>query len=487
MPARRADEEGLDVRLVQYGFGDSTNAKGRDLATGDVDGDGLMDVVVTDPDAAQVIVFRQDKQNGLDAGTAFPSFLGVEQVRIADTGPNGKAEVFVLSSKEKSVGLSRWDNGRLTFPTSLPVKGEPVAFALVDRDGDAQPELLVLQKVKRSNYAIYQLSRRGGSDWTANGDDPLIEIETSNEPAAMQTLDANLDGFTDLLLISGVGRAPVLLLSNAEGQLEEAKTEGGVQIGDVGRGSVFSGTLDGPVTLVAQDNFARSIRLDAGNRWQVLDQFNPVESGAKIVGTATLNLDGKEGNELVLIDGGMNKLRVLRKDGEQYEPWETVDLGAFPYIAARVVDLNDDQQDDLLLFGASRFIVLYAGRRPPVLNMMMTFESKLDDVFFSDLVAGDLNDDGQPDVALFDSRKHQVEIITRRDNELVHALNFLIFETKGFGRESSEGMQPREGLIADVTGDGRDDLILLVHDRVIVYPQDDGTESQESPEQSATE
>jgi hypothetical protein len=25
--------------------------------------------------------------------------------------------------------------------------------------------------------------------------------------------------------------------------------------------------------------------------------------------------------------------------------------------------------------------------------------------------------------------------------------------------------------IADVTGDGRDDLVLVVHDRVVIYPQ----------------
>jgi hypothetical protein len=470
---KNARDEGLNVRMVQFGFGESTSPKGRDLMTGDIDGDGLTDVLVTDPDAAQVILFRQDRDNGLDAGTAYPSFLGVQQIQIAGTGPGGTAEAFVLSTKEKSLGIARMEKGRLTFPTSLSVNGEPVAFALVDREGDESPELLLLEKVKRGSYALRQLNQRGG-EWKVSSDEPLIEVETSNEPGAIQTLDANRDGRIDLVLISDVAREPILLLADGEGKFEIAKTEGGVQIGQIGRGSIFNGTLDGPVTLVAQDNFARSIRLDESNRWQVLDQYNPAASGAKIVGAATLNLDGQSGNELVLVDGGLNKLRVLRKDGMQYQPWEQVDLGAFPYIAARVVDLNGDQQEDLLLFGASRFVVLYAGQRPPVLNMVATFESKLDDVFFVDLVAGDLNNDSQPDVALFDTRKHQVEIVTRRGTEVAHAINFRVFEEKGFGRERSDGMQPREGVVADVTGDGRNDLILLVHDRVIVYPQDGG-------------
>jgi hypothetical protein len=32
--------------------------------------------------------------------------------------------------------------------------------------------------------------------------------------------------------------------------------------------------------------------------------------------------------------------------------------------------------------------------------------------------------------------------------------------------------EPREALISDVTGDGKSDLIVLVHDRILVYPQD---------------
>ncbi len=57
---------------------------------------------------------------------------------------------------------------------------------------------------------------------------------------------------------------------------------------------------------------------------------------------------------------------------------------------------------------------------------------------------------------------------------LVHALAFKLFEAKTFQDEENSGSEPREAVIADVTGDGRADLVLLSHDRVLVYPQDRG-------------
>ncbi len=484
-----AEDEDLAVRLVQYGFGESAKAKGRDLSTGDLNGDGLIDVVVTDSKAAQLIVFLQHPKFGLDLGTAYPSFLGVEQVRVSDIDSDGSAEVFVLSSEEKSIGICQFENGRLSFPQTLPVNGPPVALELADLDRNGLDEVIYLWEPQRKKYALNRLTRQADGEWKTDQANPQTDFGSlANEPDYLQKVDANLDDLPDFLLMSSNGRPPTLLITDSEGIPQIAEAAGGLQLGNLERGAVFSGTLEQPVTLVAQGNFARNVMLDEENRWQVLDQYNPEESTAKVSGVATLDLDGQPGNELVLIDTGVNKLRILRKEGELYQPWEQVDLGSFPFIAAKVADLNADGRDDLLLFGGQRFLTLYAGQRPPELQDVLTFESRLDDIFFNDLAAGDLNGDGQPDVALFDLRKHVVEIVTPRDNELRHAINFKVFDEKSFSGQGSGGAQPREGIIADVTGDGHDDLILLVHDRVLVYPQDDGSSpTTEQPENSEVE
>ena len=53
-------------------------------------------------------------------------------------------------------------------------------------------------------------------------------------------------------------------------------------------------------------------------------------------------------------------------------------------------------------------------------------------------------------------------------------MQFRVFEEKGYRSRDrgSAAPEPREIVIGDLTGDGRNDLAIIVHDRIILYPQD---------------
>ncbi|HUE16412.1 MAG TPA: FG-GAP-like repeat-containing protein [Planctomycetaceae bacterium] len=480
-------------RLVQTGFGrQDSGDSGRDFALGDVDGDGLTDLVVTDPEGAGVILFRQRKGEGLDPGQTFPSFAGDVQVRIAPLGKAGEQEVVVLSTKEKSIGISRFQNGRLTFPEALPIPDdEPLLLEVADLNGDKQPEIVFVSRVRQSrssDYVLHALQRNKEGKWRPYTFGPAktsqIALDSSTTPTALVRFDATHDGRASFLLFQGTDRSPLVLAGKSDGSLAALPGDGGMRLGNVGAGAVFvtdervghdtASQKTVPTILVAEENFARKLQPGSDQEWRVVDQYNASEPSARIVGAALINLDGKPGREVVLIDTGIRKIRILRREGDLFRPWKEIELGSFPYESLRVADLNGDGHDDLLLIGRGRFAVIYAGKAVPAMTELATYETKLKKTFFSDVVAGDLNGDGRPDLALIDTGSHYVEILyLDAKHRPHHAFHFKVFEEKSFeGHEG--GIEPRESAIADVTGDGRADLILLVHDRVLVYPQDDG-------------
>src|SRR5207244_8240446 len=109
------------------------------------------------PADAEVLVYREGGRNGVGTSQSFPGLVGGKTVKLADLDGDRKCETIVLSEQEKQIGLSRFENGRLTFPTPLPISGEPVAMDVADLDSDKVPEILYTTRTKTSGSDIYAL------------------------------------------------------------------------------------------------------------------------------------------------------------------------------------------------------------------------------------------------------------------------------------------------------------------------------------------
>ena len=77
------------------------------------------------------------------------------------------------------------------------------------------------------------------------------------------------------------------------------------------------------------------------------------------------------------------------------------------------------------------------------------------------------------DLDFLKTGKHYLDlVIFDSTNHLVPANRWQVFEERSFRGGRAALPEPREAAVADVTGDGKNDLIVLVHDRVLVYPQE---------------
>lgn len=472
-------------RLIHYGLGDRGKRVDRDLTLGDMNGDGLVDVVVTDPDAAQMIYFQQRAGRGLDVGKAFPGLVGADQLKAVDIDKDGSSELLVLSSKEKTLGLSRLEKGRLSFPRPLTVEGVPIVFETADLNGDGKLEIVYVANASKTrrdtHYQLRGLSLDKDGAWKPYkfADQTELKLPTMKSPGPGRFIQYNInnDSHPDFILFlkGKTSQPPLLFVGDENGGLKQVPDSSRGVLGEITTEAIFVGASDNPGLFVAQRNFARNVHLvseEGRFGWQVVDQYNATDSKAQIAGAAVLDFDGEAGNEIVLIDTGVRRLRILKEKDQLFQPWSEVEMGSLAFKSSHVADLNNDKRPDLLLLGRSRFAVLYAGQTDPQLAEVAVFESKLKKIFFSDVVAGDLNGDNQPELVAVDTRSHYVEVMKfSAKTGLKRALHFKVFEEKGFSANEGSGTEPREAALVDVTGDGRSDLILLAHDRILLYPQ----------------
>ena len=105
-----------------------------------------------------------------------------------------------------------------------------------------------------------------------------------------------------------------------------------------------------------------------------------------------------------------------------------------------------------------------------------SYETKIKDGAYAYLKAGDINNDQKTDMIMVEYKHNNIEILTLNPQyKPVPATRFKLFEQKKYRGGDTQGeasVEPREMKIADVTGDGKKDMVIVIHDRIIVYPQD---------------
>lgn len=455
--------------LSNFAFGFSSK-KQTPVIIGDIDADKKSDILVLDPEKAQILSFRQKSKNGISQFESSPTFLGVEQAVLGDLDADGKNEIAVLSQEEKRVGICRFESGLITFPTIVPLENsDPYLVALDDTNGNGKDEIILITR-KGSSYQL-EIHAMKGNEFIRVAEP--ISYKMSSSPKGLVSLDANADGITDLLITYTAGREPILLLGRGDSKFELIPTDsGGIRLTGVDAERIYVSPKNPSLIILSQDSFARQVKLDEKDRWQVVEQFNPQETNAKITAATSLEFDETPGEEIVLLDSSNNRLQVYRKAGSRYESWKSINLVQKGLSNPQAADLNSDGQEDVLLQSKESGAILYNKIAEPRLIEKSSSLSQIKDSSFSQFALGDLNSDGSLDAAVVDTESHNIEVFSfTKQKKLLSMVHWKVFDEKSFGENRKSTGEPREIRIADVTGDGRDDLILLVHDRMLVYPQ----------------
>lgn len=442
------------------------------LAIGDVDGDKWLDVVAADVDAARMLLFRQQRNAGLLPQRPFAGQIKMRDMRAFDTDDDGRSEIFALSAEEGFVARSVYAEDRLTFPKALPTVGKPQALDVARLTADGPAMLAYVAQTDQGAYElIVQRADAEGSDAART---PLPDLR--DPPSAVRAVDVNRDGLGDVLVFAPY--APLTtLLQNDAGQFVVAGGASDAQKGLVKRATPAGYAyvdVDGDnraEVLLAQQAFVRALYVNADGAWEILDQYNAPGASAQIEGVAAVRVAGHDRPHLAMYDKASREVHVFSPAaGGTYELLRSVDVGSFDLRRMTAAPLAGTGNDAVLLMDKRRMALVLPDVRPRRAHELSMYETSVKDGRMTWAAAGDLNHDGCSDLAVLEVNDHMVEILTfGPDDALVRAMKFRVFAKKQFrgGREAAE---PSWVSIADVTGDGTDDLLIIAHDRILLYP-----------------
>ncbi|MCP3902091.1 MAG: hypothetical protein GY715_00525 [Planctomycetes bacterium] len=458
-----------DAALWIHGFRDAGN-RTRDHAVVDLDGDGRMDLVATDTAANAVVAYRQDPGRGFDAGRSFPSLTEVTYLVAGDVDDDAGAELFVLSEKEGVVGRSDVRDGEIPFPSPVPISAghTPTALNLVELEHG--PHLAVVAK-KGRDYVVDLIEMDGTTETIDLG-------KLSRSPQSIVDLDADQDGRIDLLLFTREKPMTMLHATDDGFELMESKDMGQFGLVKAARSdniAVFDVDGDGRrELLVAHMNYVRALRYEpqpppgTSPGWQVVEQINALDSTSELVSLALRE------RRIVAADRENDRLVVLARseDDGTWGEVESINVRGFDFTSIHTGAFSGDGRESILAIGRDGFAVLRLAGERTTLREVATWRSDDDRRLQHELSFGDVNGDGFTDMISLDAGEQMCEIFTFTEaGRLLYATGFQVFESRLFTGADSREYEPSQAIVADVTGDGADDLVLLAHDRVLIYPQ----------------
>lgn len=437
----------------------------------DLNGDSRSDLLVAEPDSGQLAMSLQLEDGSFEAPKVFATLTGISDLVASDWNADGKIEVFALSTDERQVGVTTLDDkGRLGFPKIILTEGRPLVIATGKLKFEDKNVLAMITDVDGKREL--QIRPAEGDPFRQK----LSESFKAN-PSSLIIHDVDQDGMEDLIALIPYEKIKILLQVK-DGDFKEVDVA--PPGGNTDQPWVSLADVDGDgkeELLLPQRNFLRAVVLKSyeGSQWtfDVKEQINGAASNSRLAAATGLKKEGNQIPSLFLFDAERKVLTLTERN--ESGVWEVTRNIALPFTdfqTLRPISRNE-KSAAVSLLGLNAIAWLQLEGDVWEFVELDGYETPIKDGYLHDVVSGDLNGDNRKDLVFLETGKSYLDLVTFEEpNDLVPANRWQVFEERTFRSRRNELPEPREALIADLTGDGKNDLIVVVHDRVLLYPQE---------------
>jgi hypothetical protein len=316
--------EGKVVVLLSNGNGTFKAAKAYpvpagvdDVALGDFNGDGKLDVAVSNGGTYDMVSILPGTGSGtLKAAVAFGTNFGPGGMGVADFDGDGKLDLVTADSGSPfgvtvatiSVLLS---NGKDLFAgrTDYSVGGENVTgaysgIAAADLTGNGKPDLIV-PITYAFPYEISILMNKGNGTFK-----PFVSYPLPTGPVAVVAGDFNNDHKPDIAVANGNGSGSITVLLNSGAGTFPTYTEYAINGISVGL-AVGDFNKDGNLDIVATNGSQSTISVLLGNGAGAFPTFATYPTGSSPYGVTVGDFNGDGWPDIAVANGSSGTVSIL--------------------------------------------------------------------------------------------------------------------------------------------------------------------------------
>jgi outer membrane protein assembly factor BamB len=294
-----------------------------DVAVGDIDGDGQLDVVTADAGSGTATVLISDGKGGF---SPFPAAVGVKPVRVqlVDLDRNGKLDIAALdelgSGTPQVTVLS--PTGSLTLPfgqsatVTLTANADALGLAAGDVIRDGRPDLVVTEQVASGSHVVVVPNTAGPDCARSSFAEAARAFRAGDGPVAVAVADFDEDGTEDL----------VAAAQNGSGTLEVLRGSGGLYQTSLSLPTAAAPphavaaadfNLDGHADVVAGLGNAATgqVQLFLGDGTGGLAPQTPITTGRNVSAVVVGDFNGDGAPDVALASQGDDRVEIYLGDG----------------------------------------------------------------------------------------------------------------------------------------------------------------------------
>jgi hypothetical protein len=439
--------------FVNYTVGNGTLG----VAIGDVNEDDRNDVVVANFEDDQIAILYQNSTGGLDSLKKYDTGDGPTDVVIADiarTESWGSVlyDVVVTNFLDNSITQFRQKtDGTLTTLSTISTGEGPMGIDAGDLNNDGWMDIATANQKANSTTAIYQEVNSWTDTKLTNTGKTSYNVDLS--PTDIAVIDANNDGKDDIITTNRGSDTVTFMIQTNSFSFGWKETLDNTPAGLAVEDFDLDGHFDA-VTTQPTGNILTVLTQKAGDLIYNNERTIPLGSGFDPIGVDIGDVNNDGIKDLVIADNYAYRISVIYGlTGGGYRErvdYSTNDNAQYYIWDVEIGDLNNDGLNDVAATIVSDgYLAVYYQNR----------NGMLDDPIFKAtgnsprrLKIGDLNSDGLNDVVLPNYYGNSISVYYQDSS--TNLLKDQATKTVGWN-------YPYSVAIGDVSGDGRNDVVTV--------------------------